>query len=55
MKARQHGSHLYLRKDGHGHAVCVPMYNKDIPRGTLAAILSDAEITPDHFLELLRS
>ncbi len=41
--ARQKGSHAIFKKPGHIRIV-VPMHSKDIPKGTLHAILKDASL-----------
>ena len=53
---RQRGtSHLVL-KHADGRRVIVSIHpGKDIPRGTLKAILEDAEISVDKLIELLHS
>jgi predicted RNA binding protein YcfA (HicA-like mRNA interferase family) len=50
--AGQRGSHLKLRKPGHT-PIIVAMHRRDTPKGTLSAILADAEISDERFLELL--
>ncbi len=47
---RQRGSHIYLAK--HENVVPVPRYN-EIKRGTLMAIIAEAGMTKEEFLELL--
>jgi predicted RNA binding protein YcfA (HicA-like mRNA interferase family) len=42
---RQNGSHAIFRNDEKQRKVVVPMHTKDIPKGTLHAILKDADIT----------
>lgn len=37
-----------------GRKTIVPMHSKDIPSGTLFAILKDIKISKDEFLEALR-
>lgn len=41
---RQSGSHAIFRNEATKKRVVVPMHAKDIPTGTLHAILKDAEI-----------
>lgn len=41
---RQNGSHAIFRNDEKTRKVVVPMHSKDIPKGTLRAILKDADI-----------
>lgn len=51
---RQRGSHLHLRRASDGKRVTVPVHQgRTIPIGTLRAILRDADITVDRFLDLL--
>jgi predicted RNA binding protein YcfA (HicA-like mRNA interferase family) len=42
---RQNGSHAIFRNDEKQRKVVVPMHTKDIPKGTLHAILKDACIS----------
>ena len=51
--ARQKGSHLSLKKDGVAFLVTVPMHRREVPRGTLRAIVEDAGLTIDEFVTLL--
>lgn len=48
---RQRGSHRIYTKGDRG--VTVPYHTKDLKRGTLKAIIEDAGLTEDAFLELL--
>ncbi|MBN1812739.1 MAG: type II toxin-antitoxin system HicA family toxin [Anaerolineae bacterium] len=51
---RQRGSHLHLKRDSDGKRVTVPVHKgRSIPTGTLRAILRDADISIEAFLELL--
>ena len=51
---RQRGSHLHLKRASDGRRVTVPVHKgRDIPTGTLRAILRDADISIDQFRELL--
>lgn len=51
---RQSGSHLHLKRDRDGKRVTVPVHQgRSIPTGTLRAILRDADISIEAFLELL--
>jgi len=51
---RQRGSHLHLRRNSDNARVTVPMHpGRSVPAGTLHAILRDAGLTADEFLELL--
>ena len=51
--ARQKGSHVSLKKEGVAFLVTVPMHRREVPRGTLRAIIEDAGLTIDEFLTLL--
>jgi predicted RNA binding protein YcfA (HicA-like mRNA interferase family) len=51
---RQKGSHVHLFRESDGRRTTVPVHgSKDIPIGTLKAILKDAEISADKLIELL--
>ena len=51
---RQRGSHLHLKRVSDGTRVTVPVHKgRSIPTGTLRAILRDADISVEAFLELL--
>lgn len=41
---RQSGSHAIFKNDHENRKVVVPIHSKDIPKGTLHAILKDAGI-----------
>lgn len=41
---RQSGSHAIFRHEEKQKKVVVPIHSKDIPKGTLKAILKDADI-----------
>lgn len=48
------GSHHYLRRPGAGQLVCVPVHgNRDLPLGTLRAILRQADLSADELAEYL--
>lgn len=48
------GSHHYLRRPGAPRLVVVPVHgNRDLPAGTLHAILRQAGLTRDDLLDLL--
>ena len=51
-KKRQHGSHIILRRDDPVAQLVVPEH-KELDRGTLRAILRQAELSVDEFLDLL--
>jgi len=51
---RQKGSHLHLFRESDHRRVTVPIHKgKDIPVGTLKAILKDAGLTADELRKLL--
>ncbi len=47
------GSHYQLFNERTRRHTTVPYHNRDLPRGTVAAILRQAGITRDEFLGLL--
>ena len=49
---RQHGSHLILRRD-HPFAQVVVPDHRELDKGTLRAIIRQADITVDEFVDLL--
>jgi predicted RNA binding protein YcfA (HicA-like mRNA interferase family) len=53
--SRQKGSHVQLRRDEPppGRTVPVPVGKRPLPRGTLRAIIRQAGLTVEAFLELL--
>jgi predicted RNA binding protein YcfA (HicA-like mRNA interferase family) len=51
---RQKGSHLIMHKAGSLNIVVIPVHSGDVPKGTLHAILNDAELGLEEFIELLR-
>ena len=50
---RQKGSHVSMHKEGVPHLVVIPLHTGDLPKGTLHAILEDAGLSVEQFLELL--
>lgn len=49
------GSHHYLRKEGSGKLVVVPVHGSSVlPTGTLKSILSQAELTASQFESILK-
>ena len=50
---RQKGSHIIMHKAGSATLLVVPMHTRDLPKGTLHAILSDAKLTNEEFIALL--
>jgi predicted RNA binding protein YcfA (HicA-like mRNA interferase family) len=53
QQKRQTGSHLILYSAARGHTLSVPNHNP-VKRGTLRALIRQAGLTPDQFLDLLR-
>ena len=51
-RKRQHGSHIILRRDDPFAQLVVPDH-KQLDRGTLRAILRQADLTVDEFLSFL--
>lgn len=49
---RQHGSHIILRRDAPFAQTVVPNH-RQIDRGTLRAILRQADVSVDEFVKLL--
>lgn len=47
------GSHYQLFNDRTRRHTTVPHHNRDLPRGTVAAIIQQAGLTRDEFLALL--
>lgn len=48
------GSHYYLRKPGQQRLVVVPVYgNRDLPTGTLRAVLRQADLRIEELARLL--
>lgn len=50
---RQTGSHVIMYKPGTPRPVTVPMHRKDLPIGTIRAIIRQAGLTVDEFVNLL--
>ena len=50
---RQRGSHVSMRREGIPFLITVPLHRRDLARGTLRDIISDAGLTVEEFLELL--
>jgi len=42
-----------MHKEGVTNLLVIPLHTRDLPKGTLHAILDDAELTIEQFLELL--
>lgn len=53
VNRRQTGSHIVLYKEGLKRPITVPMHPKDLPVGTLRAIIRQANLTVGEFLGLL--
>jgi len=50
---RKTGSHVILYREGLKRPLTVPIHPKDLPRGTLRAIIRQANLTLEEFLKLL--
>ncbi len=50
---RYTGSHAILYKSGIPRPISIPMHTKDLPKGTARAIIRQAGLTLDEFLNLL--
>ena len=50
---RQKGRHVSMHKESVPHLVVIPLHTGDLPKGTLHAILEDAGLSVEQFLELL--
>ncbi len=54
FRHRQSGTSHLIMANANGKRACVPIHpGKDIPKGTLKAILRDLEISTEKFIELL--
>jgi len=54
IERRQKGSHLHMFRDSDKRRVTIPVHaRRNIPIGTLKAILKDADVSTDQMLELL--
>ncbi|MBI2426685.1 MAG: type II toxin-antitoxin system HicA family toxin [Candidatus Kerfeldbacteria bacterium] len=51
---RQRGSHLIMVKDGSSHQPVIPIHARDIKKGTLRAIIRQAGLTVEEFLEFAK-
>jgi len=51
IKDHQTGSHLVMYHPDTGRRAVVPIHLKDIPKGTLAAILRESQISLKEFLK----
>ena len=49
---RQVGSHMILKRDSDGKRISVPNH-PELPKGTLIAIIREADLTVEEFIELL--
>jgi predicted RNA binding protein YcfA (HicA-like mRNA interferase family) len=48
------GSHYQLFNEQTRRRTTVPYHNRDLPRGTVSAIIAQAGLTREEFLNLLR-
>jgi predicted RNA binding protein YcfA (HicA-like mRNA interferase family) len=53
IEHHQRGSHLWLYHADRKSMVCVPMHCTDLPRGTMKAIIKQAELTEEEFRRFL--
>lgn len=47
LEKRQKGSHLIMLHEGKNKQIVIPIHNKPLKKGTLSAILRQAEISPE--------
>jgi len=52
VESRTKGSHLIMKNKAN-LLVVIPLHNKEIPTGTLLAIISDAGLNKESFMKLL--
>ena len=52
VEVRTKGSHLVMKKPK-DYMVVIPLHNKEIPTGTLLAIINDAGLDKEEFIKLL--
>lgn len=50
---KQKGSHVILYHTADRKRLTIPMHTRDIPNGTLLAIIKQAGLTKDQFLQLI--
>ena len=50
---RQKGSHVILLHAQSRRRLTIPMHTRDVPNGTLLAIIKDSGLTKDEFLKLV--
>ncbi len=54
IEQKPKGSHLHLKRDSDKRRITIPVHKgRDIPKGTLTAILRDAGISIEEFLNYL--
>lgn len=52
IEQKQKGSHLHLKRIGDNKRITIPIHKgRDIPKGTLTAILKDAGISIEEFIK----
>jgi len=51
---RQTGSHAIMYKPGTRRSISVPRHPKDLPKGTVRAIIREAGLTREEFLRLIQ-
>ncbi len=50
---RQTGSHVIMYKSSVRHPISIPQHTRDLPKGTLRAIIRQTGLTVDEFLGFL--
>ncbi len=50
---RQTGSHAIMYKSSISHPISIPQHPRDLPKGTIRAIIRQAGLTVDEFLGFL--
>ncbi len=50
---REAGSHVIMYKSGIRRPITIPQHPRDLPMGTLRAIIREARLTKEEFLRLL--
>lgn len=52
VKDRQSGSHMILYHPTHKQRAVIPLHLKDLPKGTLLAILKETGVSKEEFLKI---
>lgn len=50
---RRTGSHVIMYKSGFRRPISVPQHPRDLPKGTIRAIIREAGLTVEEFMKLL--